>query len=211
MYVYAQVGISLPHNAAMQYGYGSPVSRDQLDGRRPCLLRRARPRRHLHRWRIVRPRAPHRRRREDLEPLGFVVRVDVRRRSPSVEASSRACRPWRRRRSVLLAGAPRPLIPSRGWKGTLLSCRITPVPDTLRLAYAHDLERIHQLRPGQHPDRAGRRAAAAGHLVSNPPSRVRNADQAEALLPVPRAGRGSRRARQGLGVLEGAVRPRRGV
>jgi cell wall-associated NlpC family hydrolase len=30
MYVYAQVGISLPHNAAMQYGYGSPVSRAQL-------------------------------------------------------------------------------------------------------------------------------------------------------------------------------------
>jgi cell wall-associated NlpC family hydrolase len=30
MYVYAQVGVSLPHNAAMQYGYGSPVSRDSL-------------------------------------------------------------------------------------------------------------------------------------------------------------------------------------
>jgi peptidoglycan DL-endopeptidase CwlO len=30
MYVYAQVGISLPHNAAMQYGLGSPVSRDRL-------------------------------------------------------------------------------------------------------------------------------------------------------------------------------------
>ncbi|HYM64175.1 MAG TPA: NlpC/P60 family protein [Gaiellaceae bacterium] len=30
MYVYAKVGVSLPHNAAMQYGYGSPVSRDQL-------------------------------------------------------------------------------------------------------------------------------------------------------------------------------------
>src|SRR5215211_1742703 len=30
MYVYAQVGISLPHNAAAQYGYGSPVSRSQL-------------------------------------------------------------------------------------------------------------------------------------------------------------------------------------
>jgi peptidoglycan DL-endopeptidase CwlO len=30
MYVYAQVGISLPHNAAMQYGYGSPVDRSQL-------------------------------------------------------------------------------------------------------------------------------------------------------------------------------------
>ena len=30
MYVYAQVGVSLPHNAAAQYGYGMPVSRDQL-------------------------------------------------------------------------------------------------------------------------------------------------------------------------------------
>ncbi len=30
MYVYAQVGVSLPHNAAMQYGYGSPVSRGSL-------------------------------------------------------------------------------------------------------------------------------------------------------------------------------------
>jgi peptidoglycan DL-endopeptidase CwlO len=30
MYVYAQVGVSLPHNAAMQYGHGTPVSRSQL-------------------------------------------------------------------------------------------------------------------------------------------------------------------------------------
>jgi cell wall-associated NlpC family hydrolase len=30
MYVYAQVGVSLPHNAAAQYGYGSPVSRSEL-------------------------------------------------------------------------------------------------------------------------------------------------------------------------------------
>jgi peptidoglycan DL-endopeptidase CwlO len=30
MYVFAQIGVSLPHNAAMQYGYGTPVSRDQL-------------------------------------------------------------------------------------------------------------------------------------------------------------------------------------
>ena len=29
-YVYAQLGVSLPHNAAAQYGYGVPVSRDQL-------------------------------------------------------------------------------------------------------------------------------------------------------------------------------------
>ena len=30
MYVYAQVGVSLPHNAAAQYGYGSAVSRGDL-------------------------------------------------------------------------------------------------------------------------------------------------------------------------------------
>jgi len=31
MYVFAQMGVSLPHNAAAQYGYGTPVSRDQLE------------------------------------------------------------------------------------------------------------------------------------------------------------------------------------
>jgi len=31
MYVYAQVGVSLPHHAASQYNYGVPVSRDQLE------------------------------------------------------------------------------------------------------------------------------------------------------------------------------------
>jgi cell wall-associated NlpC family hydrolase len=30
MYVYAQVGVSLPHHAASQYNYGVPVSSDQL-------------------------------------------------------------------------------------------------------------------------------------------------------------------------------------
>ena len=30
-YVYAQVGVSLPHNAAKQYRYGTPVSRDSLE------------------------------------------------------------------------------------------------------------------------------------------------------------------------------------
>lgn len=30
-YVYAQMGVSLPHNAAAQYSYGTPVSRDQLE------------------------------------------------------------------------------------------------------------------------------------------------------------------------------------
>jgi cell wall-associated NlpC family hydrolase len=31
LYVYAKVGVLLPHNAAAQYGYGMPVSRDQLE------------------------------------------------------------------------------------------------------------------------------------------------------------------------------------
>ncbi len=30
MYAYAQIGISLPHNAAMQFSYGTPVSREEL-------------------------------------------------------------------------------------------------------------------------------------------------------------------------------------
>jgi cell wall-associated NlpC family hydrolase len=30
LYVYAQVGVSLPHNAALQYGYGAPVDRADL-------------------------------------------------------------------------------------------------------------------------------------------------------------------------------------
>jgi cell wall-associated NlpC family hydrolase len=31
LFVYAQVGVSLPHHAASQYNYGTPVSRDQLE------------------------------------------------------------------------------------------------------------------------------------------------------------------------------------
>jgi cell wall-associated NlpC family hydrolase len=31
MYVYSQMGVSLPHNAAAQFAYGTPVSRDQLE------------------------------------------------------------------------------------------------------------------------------------------------------------------------------------
>ena len=30
MYVFAQIGVSLPHHAASQFGYGTPVSREQL-------------------------------------------------------------------------------------------------------------------------------------------------------------------------------------
>jgi cell wall-associated NlpC family hydrolase len=31
LYLYAQVGVSLPHYAASQYNYGVPVSQDQLE------------------------------------------------------------------------------------------------------------------------------------------------------------------------------------
>jgi cell wall-associated NlpC family hydrolase len=31
MYVYGQIGVSLPHNAAAQFGYGTAVSREQLE------------------------------------------------------------------------------------------------------------------------------------------------------------------------------------
>ena len=31
MYVYAQVGVSLPHHAASMFNYGTPVSKDQLE------------------------------------------------------------------------------------------------------------------------------------------------------------------------------------
>src|SRR2546426_586765 len=33
MYVYWQVGVSLPHGAAKQYRYGTPVTRDRLEPR----------------------------------------------------------------------------------------------------------------------------------------------------------------------------------
>ena len=80
MYAYSQIGVSLPHHAASQYGMGSPVSRDQLAAGRPRLLQRPRPRGHLHRRRPVHPRAAHGRRRQDLEPLRLLVREYLRRR-----------------------------------------------------------------------------------------------------------------------------------
>ncbi len=81
MYAYAKVGVYLPHNAAMQYGMGTPVVPEPAGARRPRLLQRALARRHVHRRRAVRTRPAHRRRREDLEPVGVLVRGDVRRRT----------------------------------------------------------------------------------------------------------------------------------
>ena len=87
-YVYGQVGVSLPHNAAAQYGYGTPVAYSDLAAGRPRLLQRARPRRHLHRRRAVHPRAAHRRRRQDLEPERA---RRLRRRPPALVSASAGC------------------------------------------------------------------------------------------------------------------------
>ena len=54
------------------------------------------------------------------------------------------------------------------------------------------------------------RCARVGRLLPDAPPRVRDADQAEALLPGARARPRARRDRQGLGGREGPVRVRRG-
>ena len=59
---------------------------------RPRLLRRARPRRALHRRRPVHPRAAHRRRREDLVAERVLVRADIRRRAPHHRLAARRSR-----------------------------------------------------------------------------------------------------------------------
>ena len=82
MWAYAQVGVSLPHSTYAQYAMGVAGLARPAPAGRHRLLRRARPRRHLHRRRPVHPRAAHRRRRQDLEPRRRLVRVDLRRRPP---------------------------------------------------------------------------------------------------------------------------------
>ena len=84
MYVFAQVGVSLPHNAAMQYSYGSAVSRENLAPGDLVFFNGLGHVGPLHRRRPVHPRAAHRRRGEDLEPLRVLVRLDVRRGPPAL-------------------------------------------------------------------------------------------------------------------------------
>ena len=62
MYVFSQIGVSLPHNAAAQYGYGAPGLAGSAPAGRSRLLRRARSRRHLRRRRQLHPCAAHGRR-----------------------------------------------------------------------------------------------------------------------------------------------------
>src|SRR3954447_644757 len=54
-------------------------------------------------------------------------------------------------------------------------------------SHADYLERLHLIRPGQHPDWPGLGDPANGRLVPDAASRVRDADQAEALVPGARA------------------------
>ena len=63
---------------------GRPGLQGPAAGGRPRLLQRARPRRHLHRRRPVRPRPAQRRRGQDLEPLRLLVREYLVRRPPDL-------------------------------------------------------------------------------------------------------------------------------
>ena len=79
-YVYAQVGVSLPHNAAAQYGYGTPVSLGDLQPGDLVFFDGLGHVGHLHRRRPVHPRPAHRRCRQDLVAERLARRV--RRRPP---------------------------------------------------------------------------------------------------------------------------------
>ena len=89
MYVYAQMGVSLPTPRGLAVQRGLTRFARRARARRPRLLQRARPRRHLHRRRPVHPRAAHGRRGQDLEPL----RLLVRRPPASARAGSRRLNP----------------------------------------------------------------------------------------------------------------------
>jgi len=78
-YVYAQVGVSLPHYTGALWNVGVPVSRSDLQPGDLVFFDGARPRRDLHRWQLVHPRPAHRRRREDQLDLRLVRRHVCRR------------------------------------------------------------------------------------------------------------------------------------
>ncbi len=77
-FVYGHFGIVLPHYSGAQYGLGRRIGRLGPEARRPALLRRSRPRRHLPRPRAVHPRAAHRHPRLDRD-AERLVRLEVRR------------------------------------------------------------------------------------------------------------------------------------
>ena len=83
MYVYAQVGVSLPHYTRPRST--APACRVALTELQPgdlVFFYGLGHVGHLHRRRAVHPRAAHGRRREDLVAQRLLVRVDLRRRPP---------------------------------------------------------------------------------------------------------------------------------
>ncbi len=82
VYVFAQVGISLPHYTGALWNVGVPVSYGGAPARRPRLLQRPRSRRHLHRRRPDGALAAHGGRRQDLGYQLGLLRIFVRRRPP---------------------------------------------------------------------------------------------------------------------------------
>ena len=72
-YVYAQVGVSLPHHAASMYGYGTPVSQSDLQPGDLVFFSGLGHVGHLHRRRAVHPRPAYGRRRQDLEHLSLAA------------------------------------------------------------------------------------------------------------------------------------------
>ena len=89
-YAYKQLGIDIPRVTYDQVKAGVEVPRDQLQPGDLILFAkgwRRPPRRHVHRRRQVHPRAPHRRRGQDLEPRRAVLQRAVLRRPA---ASARA-------------------------------------------------------------------------------------------------------------------------
>ena len=176
---------------------------------RPCARRarggRVRARRRSARLRPTEPPASRRRARPDRPGAVRFSETAVSHRRPIV----RPCKRSLRGSSVAACVMER----KRSWR------KAEPKGERARSLYnrgsrADDLERLTQLRPGQHPGRprAGDfpEGARVRRLVPATPSRVQDADSAEALVPGARPRGGAGRDRQGLGGVEGRVRRDRG-
>ena len=102
MYVYAQIGVSLPHYTGSQWGMGTPVSRDQLEAGDLVFFNGLGHVGHLHRRRQLHPRAAHRRRREDLQHDRLVLaRPSCRRPRRAASSVSVMCTTaWPRPRAI---------------------------------------------------------------------------------------------------------------
>ena len=198
MYAYAQMGVSLPHSSYAMWGDGVPVPRTSSSratsssstGSATSASTSAAASSSTR-------RTPAR--RAGLEPRLGLVRVSYVGARRVIVAPRIAGRGLRRssplaRRRFRIANA-----------GTL---------PTLSPAHAHNLERIHQLRPRQHPGRA----RACDGVVGAPVGRPFKMLHRECLTPIKQkrwcpvhdVELSARRDRPGLGGREGAVRAGRG-